>query len=247
MFGFIVDFFNFFLYRPLFNALIFLYNVIPGHDFGMAIILLTLIIRFILYPVSMKALHSQRAIQKLQPHIQELQKKHKDDKEKQAKETLELYRKEGVNPLSGLFLAIIQLPILIALYRVFWQGLKVEQLQNLYGFVANPGHINAMFLHLLDLSKPSIVFALAAALVQFFQTKMLVPKTVKTLDSKQNSPTTDMAAMMQKQMVYFFPFITAVILFRLPSALGLYWIISGLFSIAQQYIVIKKSHHDRAN
>src|SRR5688572_820076 len=120
MFGFLVNAFNTVLYYPLFNLLVLIYNYLPGHDFGIAIIVLTIIIRFILYPVSVKALNSQKALQKLQPQIQELQKKYKDDKEKQAKETLELYRREKINPFSGLLLALIQLPILIALYNVFW-------------------------------------------------------------------------------------------------------------------------------
>jgi len=234
MFEFLVTAFDVILYRPLFNFLILIYNYLPGHDFGVAIILLTIIIRLILYPLSVKALRSQKVIQKLQPQLQELQKKYKDDKEKQAKETLELYRKEKINPFSGLFLVLLQFPILIALYRVFWWGLKPESLHELYQFVFNPGHINALFLNTVNLSSPNIVFAVLAGVLQFFQTKMLMPKTDKT-----QPPSNDMAAMMQKQMVYFFPLITVVILFKLPSALGLYWITSGVFSIAQQYVILK--------
>src|SRR5271169_5663201 len=111
----IVSFFDFFIYFPLFNALVLIYDYIPGHDFGLAIIGLTLIIRIVLYPLSITAFKSQKAIQKLQPQLQELQKKYKDNKETLAKETLELYRTEKINPFSGLFLAILQLPILLAL------------------------------------------------------------------------------------------------------------------------------------
>lgn len=236
MFEFVVNFFDFFLYFPLFNALVLIYDYLPGHDFGLAIIFLTLIIRIILYPLSVKALKSQKALQKFQPQIQELQKKYKDDKEKQAKETLELYRKEKINPFSGLLLALIQLPILIALYRVFWNGLKPEELQYLYAFVANPVHINAMFLRIMDLSKPNLIFAALAGILQFFQTKMLMPSLPK---SQQKAG--DITSIMQKQMVYFFPFITVIILLRLPSALGLYWIASGIFSIAQQYIILRNN------
>ena len=235
MFGFIADIFNAILYQPIFNLLVVLYNYLPGHDFGLAIILVTVIIRLILYPVSVKALHSQKALQALQPKIQEIKKKHKDDKEKQAKETLGLYKKENINPFGGLFLALVQLPILIALYQVFWNGLKPEQLSHLYSFVASPGQINAMFLGMVDLAKPNIWFALVAGLVQFFQTKMLIPKTPKS-QSKEG----DIASMMQKQMVYLFPVITVIILLKLPSALGLYWIVSGLFSIVQQYFIFKE-------
>ncbi|OGZ69328.1 MAG: hypothetical protein A3D44_02615 [Candidatus Staskawiczbacteria bacterium RIFCSPHIGHO2_02_FULL_42_22] len=237
MFQFIVNFFDFFLYFPLFNFLVIIYNYVPGHDFGIAIIILTVIIRIIIYPLSVKAVASQAAMQKLQPQLRELQKKYKDDKEKQAKETLELYRREKINPFSGLFLALIQLPILIALYRVFWNGLKPEELSHLYQFVVNPVQINTMFLGLINLGDPNMIFAVLAGAVQFFQTKMLLPKTIKGV--AKSGP--DIASMMQKQMVYLFPIITVIILIKLPSALGLYWIVSGLFSMAQQWFILKRS------
>ena len=236
MFGFLANIFNVFLYQPLFNSLVLIYNYLPGHDFGIAIIILTLIIRVIMYPLSVKALNSQRALQKLQPKIQEIQKKYKDDKEKQGMETLELYRKEKINPFSGLFLALVQLPILIALYNVFWNGLNTKELVKLYPFVANPINIDAMFLGLMDLSKPNMLFAVLASILQFFQTKMLIPKPVA------GQKTNDISMMMQKQMIYFFPFVTVIILLKLPSALALYWIVSGIFSIIQQYFLLKENN-----
>ncbi len=238
MFNSLIGFFYIILYQPLFNSLLLLYNYIPRHDFGIAIIFLTLIIRVILFPISIKAVNSQVGLQKLQPKIQELQKKNKDDKEKQAKEILELYKKEKINPFSGLLLALIQLPILIALYQVFWNGLKSKELSVLYNFVLNPGQINPFFLHIIDLSKPNLIFAILAGLVQYFQTKMMLPNNVNKLggQAKEN----DFSQVMQKQMVYFFPVFTVIILINLPSALGLYWIASGIFSIIQQYLIFKK-------
>ena len=235
MFEFLVNIFHNFLYQPLFNLLVLLYNYIPGHDFGIAIILLTLLIRFILYPLSVKAFDSQRTIQKIQPQIQEIQKKYKDDKEKQAKETMEIYKKEKINPFSGLFLAFIQLPILIALYWVFWNGLKPEELAYLYKFVSNPGQIDAIFLGMIDLSKANVILAVLAGITQFYQTEMLTPKAGP---KKDNGP--DFSQIMQKQMLYFFPAFTVIILLNLPSALGLYWTVSGIFSIIQQYFLLKK-------
>lgn len=235
MFEFLVNIFNIFLYYPLFNFLILIYNYLPWRDFGLAIIILTLIIKLILYPVSVRAFNSQRVLQRLQPKLQEIQRKYKDDKEKQTKETLEFYRKEKINPFSGLFLALIQLPILIALYNVFWKGLKAHELNNLYGFITNPININPTFLNLVDLSGPNLIFVIFAGIIQFYQTKMLLLPT-----NKNQQKEGDVASMVQKQMVYVFPFITVIILFKLPSALGLYWIISGVFSIIQQYFMIKK-------
>jgi|SRR5581483_8330133 len=234
MFEFFITIFDVILYNPLFNALVALYDYIPGHDFGIAIIALTLIIKIILYPLSVKAFQSQRNLQSLQPKLAGIQKQYKDDKEKQARETFELYRKEKINPFSGLLLSLVQLPILIALYRVFWGGLKAGTAQNLYSFVSKPGVINPVFLHVIDLSKANIIFAVLAGILQYFQTKMLLPN-----QSKKSSD--DVAAIMQKQMTYLFPVITIIILFNLPSALGLYWIVSSLFSIIQQYVIIKNS------
>jgi len=237
MFEFLVNLFDLLLYQPLFNALVFLYNVVPGHDFGIAIILLTLLIKLLLYPTSVKSVKSQKSLQAIQPKIQEIQKKYKDDKEKQAKEILEVYKTEKINPFGGLLLAFIQLPILIALYRVFWLGFKPEELSRLYNFVANPGHINALFIGLVDLSKPNLIFAVLAGILQFFQTKMLTPKNAAEGQNKKNGP--DFSQVMQKQMLYFFPVLTVIILFNLPSALGLYWTVSGIFSIIQQYYITK--------
>ena len=237
MFESIINFFYIILYQPLFNSLVILYNYIPGHDFGIAIIALTLIIRIILFPISIKAVNSQRGLQKLQPKLQELQKKYKNDREKQAKETLALYKTEKINPFSGLFLALIQLPILIALYQVFWNGLKPQELAGLYAFVSNPGQINTLFIHMIDLSKPNIIFAILAGLTQYFQTKMMLPRN--KIMNKQGKEA-DFSQIMQKQMTYFLPVFTVIILINLPSALGLYWTISGLFSIIQQYLIFRK-------
>ena len=240
MFNSIASFFYIILYQPLFNSLVFLYNYIPGHDFGIAIILLTIIIRVVLFPFSVKAIRSQKNLQKLQPKIQELQKKYKDDKEKQAKEILNLYKTEKVNPFSGLFLSLIQIPILIALYQVFWKGLNPNELVGLYSFISNPGQINALFIHLVNLSKPNLVFAVLAGLVQYFQTKMLLPQNGPKIGEQKKDA--DFSQVMQKQMVYFFPAFTVIILISLPSALGLYWIVSGLFSIIQQYLILKENN-----
>jgi YidC/Oxa1 family membrane protein insertase len=234
MFEFIAAIFNVLLYKPLFNLLVLLYNNVPGHDFGMAIILLTFIIRIILLPISIKATNSERSLQRIQPKIKEVQDKYKNDKERQAREVLDIYKQEKINPFSGLLLAFIQLPILIALYRVFWQGLNPGELINLYGFVFSPGKINAIFLGVIDLSKANFYLAILAGITQFFQTKMLLPKADKT-----KSKESEFSDLMQKQMTYFLPVFTVMILLGLPSALGLYWTVSGLFSVAQQYFILK--------
>jgi YidC/Oxa1 family membrane protein insertase len=192
----------------------------------------------VLYPVSVKALKSQKALQKLQPEIKKIQQQYKNEKEKQAKEILDLYKKEKINPFSGLLLSLIQIPILIALYRVFWNGLNPNELSNLYGFIHNPGQINTIFLYIINLAKPNFFFAVLAGITQYFQTKMLQPPPNPDTQKQKDGP--DIAETMQKQMLYFFPVFTVIILINLPSALGLYWIASAVFSIIQQYIILSK-------
>ncbi len=237
MFELFIKIFDLILYQPLFNFLVLLYNYLPGHDFGVAIIILTLIIRLILYPSSVKSIKTQKILQEIQPKIQEIQKKYKDDKEKQVKETMEIYKQAKVNPFGGLLSTFIQLPLLIALYRVFWRGFQPGELANLYVFIPNPGLINASFLGIIDLSKPNIVLAILAGILQFIQTRNMLPRAKMTADKSSV-----FAKTIQKQMVYFFPFLTVIILLGLPSALGLYWIAGSLFLIVEQRVVFKKQN-----
>ncbi len=234
----IVNAFNLILYQPLFNALILLYQYLPGRDFGIAVIILTLLIRLILYPSMAQSLKSQKALADLQPKIQEIQKKYKNDIAKQGQATIELYRKEKINPLSGIFPLLVQLPILIALYRLFWKGLDAKELVYLYNFVPNPGLINPTFLGILNLAQPSIVLAILAGIFQFFQSKMILPAALskKPVDKKKIP---NFSEALQKQMLYFFPVFTVFILWKLPAAIGLYWIATTVFSIFQQYLIFK--------
>jgi YidC/Oxa1 family membrane protein insertase len=230
------DIYNLILYQPLFNILILFYQYLPGKDFGVAVILLTALIRLITYPLMAKAIKSQKALSELQPKIQEVQQKFKNDKQAQAKEIMALYKKEKINPFGAFLPLLIQLPILFALYGVFWKGLQPEALNNLYSFVSNPGAIDPTFLGILNLAQPSIILAVLAGICQFIQTKTMAPKAQKTKDGDKMG---QFSNMMQKQMLYLFPLFTVFILFKLPSAIGLYWVVTSLFSIGQQYIIMK--------
>jgi YidC/Oxa1 family membrane protein insertase len=220
-------------YKPLFNILILFYQYIPGHDFGVAIILLTVLIRVLLYPLGATAIKSQKVFQDIQPKIKEIQKKYKDDKEKQMQLTLELYKETKINPLSSLLPLLIQLPILYALYRVFWKGFNMAEMVNVYSFIPKPESINPTFLGLLSLNKPSLVLAILCGVLQFFQVKMLTPTI------KKGEGVDKFSAMLQKQTLYFFPVIIVAMLSRIPSAIGLYWLVTTIFSIIQQYITLK--------
>ena len=231
------------IYRPIYNTLIFFYDTLPGQDFGIAIILVTILLKFIMFPLSRKQIQSQKKMQEIQPKIKALQKKFKDKKEEQTKALLELYRTEKANPFSGCLPLIVQIIVLIAIYRVIINisgaNFSVE-VADLYSFVSNPGIINHYFLHIVDLAKPSIVFAILSATAQYFQTKMLLANTPTKEVKEGVSEEPDFSAIMNKQMLYMGPAITLFIGLTFPAALSLYWFTSTLFMLIQQKILFAK-------
>lgn len=246
------------LFRPLFNLLIFLYNIIPGSDFGVAIVVLTLIIRIIFFPLSIKSLVSQREMNKLQPKIKELQDKYKNDKPALGQATMQLYKEHKVNPFSGCLPLLIQLPVLIALYGALQSGLKPDSLNSLYSFIGHPGTINQIAIGFIDLTKKSPLMAILAGIFQWLQLKQST--AVQTPVSK-NEPTpaggspflqmnpergregtqrTPALYGMNKQMLYFFPIMVIIIAWNLPTGLTLYWVAATVFSIFEQLYINKK-------
>jgi len=240
----LIAFFNVILYRPLVNLLVLLYAYFPGHDLGLAVILLTIIVKLILSPVSLKSARSQKALSAIQPKIKELQNKYKNDKLKQSQALMELYKKEKISPLSGCLPLLLQLPILIALYQVFLKGLKPGALNTaLYGFVPHLSAINPTFFGIIALDKPNFILAVIAGVLQFFQSKISLssnkPKqSPKNLTSGKKGKG-DFAGMMQNQMLYFFPLLTVFLVWKFGAIIGLYWITITLFSIGEYYIISK--------
>lgn len=235
--------FNTFIYQPIYNLLIFLYDAVPGHDFGIAIILITVILRTLLMPIYKKQIDSQQKLQEMQPKIKALQEKHKNDKETQTKELMNFYKEHKTNPFSGCLPLVIQLVFLITFYRILItiskNGLVVDP-KELYSFVANPGNIHQLFVGLVDLTKASPLFAILAAVAQYFQTKMLMAKQLAKPPSGSGSQP-DMAQIMSKQMLYLGPFLTFFIGIRFPAGLSLYWLTSTLFMLVQQIYMQKNS------
>src|SRR3989344_1360299 len=170
-----MNIFHLVLTKPLLNVLIWIYNTVPLHDIGIAIIVLTILVRLLLFPSFQKSLRSQRQLQQLQPKLDEIKEKYKDDKEAQTKAVLEFYQQNKVNPFSSCLPLLVQLPILIALYQVFLSGLNSQLAGELYPFVRDPGQINTNFLGLMDLSKANFIFAFLAGALQFVQSKLMMP------------------------------------------------------------------------
>ena len=228
------ELYNTILFQPLFNATIFLYNVIPGNDFGLAIIALTITIRVVFFPLTLKTILSQRALGRINPQMQEIKEKHKNDSQAQSAAIMKLYKDNNVNPLSGCLPMLIQLPILITLYRAFRAGFQPENLGLIYSFISKPEHINPISLGFLDITSRSIVLALITGIFQFIQLRQNQALTNSTGGGQKELQA------MNKQMLYFFPVMIIIIGWNLPAGLLLYWMTTTLFSMGEQaYIRVK--------
>ncbi len=216
------ELFHVYIYGPILSVLVFLYQYLSFHDLGISIIELTVLIRLVLLPVFYKSTKDQTILQRLQPHIKKIQTDHKEDKERQAKELMALYREHRVNPFTGFLLLLIQLPVFIALFQIFTTGISSGAFQS------------GWFLGVLDLSGKSWALVIVAAALQFLQSKMMLAK--KAPDAKGSDP----AASVQKTMLFVGPLLTVIILGNLPAAIGLYWLVSNAFSLVQQVYINKK-------
>ena len=230
---------NFVLYQPLLNALAVLVSVIPGGDVGVAVIVLTIIVKLILLPLSHKSIESQARMNILAPELNKI-KASGASKEEQARQTFELYKKNKTNPFSGCLLVLIQIPIIFALYYVFLKGINFEG-NLLYSFIPAPGTHNMVFLGLIDITSKSAVLAILAGVSQYLQAHFMPkpapsPTTPGTGSSFQESFTKSMSM----QMKYIFPFIVAFIAYSISGAVALYWITSNLFMVGQQIYIKKK-------
>ncbi len=221
-------------YQPLFNLLIFLYNNLG--DLGLAVIFLTLIVKFVLYPISAKATKKQKELTAIQPKIKEIQEKYKENKEKQAEKVLELYNKENISPFSGIVPLLIQFPIIISVFQIFRRDLGAGELVHLYDFVSKPEVVNYLSFGVLDLSSPNIILGVFAGIGQYFQINLTMPKA-KEEEKKETKKEKDFGEMMKSQMKFMLPIFTIFILSTLPAAVGVYWIITTLFAILQHYLI----------
>ncbi|MEI6280749.1 MAG: YidC/Oxa1 family membrane protein insertase [bacterium] len=229
---------NLILYQPLLNALAFLVSIIPGGDVGVAVIVLTILVKIVLFPLSQKSIESQAEMNILAPEINKI-KASGASKEEQARLTFELYKKHNTNPFSGCLLVLIQIPIIFALYYVFLKGIKFDG-GFLYSFVHVPEHINMVFLGILDITQKSIVLAVLAGVSQYLQAYYMPKPAPSTGNS--GSFQDSFAKSMNTQMKYVFPFIVAFIAYSISGAVALYWITSNLFMVGQQIYVKKEKN-----
>lgn len=222
------------LYKPIFNTLIFLVSFMPNHNLGWAIILLTFIVKVILLVPNQKALKAQKAMQKVQPQLDALKKKYKENPQKLAEETMKIWQKHKVNPMSSCLPMLIQFPVLIALFYVVKDGLDFINPQLLYDSLKtfDASLIQPVFLGLIDLTKINfIALPIIVGLLQFGQMRLTLGKSLK--DAPVDSP----MPMMNKTMIYVMPILIAFFTASLPAAVGFYWGASTIFGIAQQFVV----------
>lgn len=246
------SFFHSVFYEPLYNALVFLVNIVPGHDIGIAVILLTILVKLLISPITLSSSRTQARIKEIEPALKAVREKHSKDQKKQAEETLKIYQEKGINPFSGFLGLIVQIPIIFALYFVFLKGLHIDPALidsyphlpgfintallhggNLYPFVELPEFIRVNFLGLIDLTGKSLVLALLAGISQYFQMKTVMGNDPVSL-RPSGSLREDLAQSMKFQMRYILPAIIFFVAYTVSSAVALYWVVSNVFGIFQE-------------
>ena len=234
-----LHFLNIVIYKPIFNLLVFFAWLIPGHSVGWAIILVTLIIRALLWHSSAAALKAPLEMRHHQDDLRAIQEKHKDDRNAQAQAQMAFYKEKGINPLGGCLPSLIQLPILIILYSVFRISLNGSAISPdaLYSFVPHLTSLNLNFFG-IDLGHKDKYFILPilAGGLQYLQSKSMQATQIMPA-SGQNSD--DPMVMANKQMIYMLPVIIFIFAMRLPAGLALYYVVTTLFAWLQQLYIFK--------
>jgi len=233
-----------FFFDPIYNSLVFFIDVVRGGDVGVAIILTVILVKVILLPVSLKAARTQLIMHEMDPKMREIKEKYKDNREEQARKTLELFQTNKVNPFSSILLLFIQIPIVIALYFAVYKGggvaLPAINTELLYSFIPTPESVSMLFLGGMDIAGKSMPLALIAGITQFIYTRMSLP-TLPARDPKaEASFKDDFNRSMQLQMRYVMPVIIFIAAYTISAAIALYFVVSNLMTILQEYVVRRK-------
>ncbi len=230
-----------FFFDPVYNTLVFFIDVIPLGDVGLAIIATVVVVKVVLLPLSIKAAKTQKVMREIEPQLREIKEKYKDKREEQAQAMMALYREAGMNPFSMIFLLLIQIPIIIALYFSVYSGggvaLPEINTELLYRFIAAPDLVTMDFLGLIDITGKSLLLAALAGVTQFYQVKLTMP----ALPPKDSNATPDLKAdfmrNMQLQMRYVMPVLIFVAAYVISAAIALYFLVSNLVGIAQELYI----------
>lgn len=233
-------------YQPLFNLLFGFVAILPGENLGLAIIALTILVRLLLLPSSAAATKSQRELMALQPKIDEIRSTYKDQPEEMNQRLVAVYQEHKVNPFGSCLPLLIQLPVLLVLYRVFLSGVHADHLNLLYSFVPAPTAIDTTLFG-VDLQHPNLYFGLVAGGLQFIQTWQLMQRQQQKQDQRKlprdekpplKADAAKSAETLTSRMTYAMPLLTVFIALSLPSALAIYWSVTTVFGILQQWYLI---------
>jgi YidC/Oxa1 family membrane protein insertase len=255
--------------QPIFNLLVLIYALIPGHNFGLAIIVFTIIVRLLMWPLVKKQLNHAKALRELQPELKKIKAATKGDKQKESRMTMELYKEKEINPFASLGIVLVQLPILIGLYI----GLKkvIDDPQQILDFSYPALHNlswmkelqtdihqfdNTLF-GVVDLTRkavgplywPALLIAIASGLMQFFQSKQLMPQSkesrslrqiLREANTGQSADQQEVNAAVSRGTIFFIPALVTLFAIQLPAALPLYWLTSSTVAFWQQTVILKE-------
>lgn len=229
--------FTTFLVQPIYNLFVFLLGLMPFGDAGLAIIAMTLIMRAVLYPIFTSSIRTQMGMAAMQPELDSVSERFKDDKEALTRERMALLKKYKVNPFAGFGALIVQLVVLIALYfALFREGFPVINEALLYSFVSVPGQVSTTFFGLVDLLSPHhVVLALLVGATQYLAIRLTLRRT-----PTPSRPEKQAAHRLQtNMMLYFMPGLMAVVSYTFPAAVGLYFVVGNLVSLLQEWILMR--------
>jgi YidC/Oxa1 family membrane protein insertase len=265
-----------FIVQPIFNLLVLVYAWLPGHNFGLALIIFTIVVRLLMWPLVKKQLHHASAIRKLQPELKRIKKEAKGDKQKESHMVMELYKEREISPFGSLGVLAIQLVILIGLYSGLQKVIKDPRaiVDFAYPFLQGFGWLKALaedigrfdstLLGSVDLTRaaieqgkglylPAMIIVLGSAVTQYFQSKQLMPndkdarslrQILKEAGKGKQADQSEVNAAISRSTRYFIPALIFIFTVSLPSALGLYWFVSGLVAYWQQSHILKQDEEE---
>ncbi len=221
------------VYIPLYNVLILILSI-PYVDAGVATIILTVLVKMILYPINKKSIVTQIKMKEKAGELASIKEKY-TDKQEQALKTMEFYKTNKINPFSSIFTLFIQIPIIYSLYHIFLKsGLPEISRDMLYSFIKAPESVSMNFLGLIDISQKSLFLALLAAVSSYFQMHLSAPSAPAS-SNKSGAP--DLSTMMASQMKYTMPVIVFFISWKISGVVALYWFVSNVVGILQDWYV----------
>lgn len=232
-------------YEPIYNLLVFFLSIVPLHDIGASIILVTLVVKVLLFPLNIKATKSQYALKKIEKEMQQIRETFKEKPQELGTKLLELYRRENINPFAAIVALILQIPIFIALYLVFSKGIHAD-ITSLYSFITFPDALHTHAFGFLDVTKKNIIVGILTGITAYLLSKRQSSAFSAPSGGKEASFQESFQASLRIQMLYVFPVIILFTASVLPAAIGVYWITSNILGIAQDWYIKKDIMHIKA-